>query len=63
MENMKKINKKYPVNYKDVLLRGICRNTKRLVIVIGYRIKRENRFITEPKGWSVDFTHYQEIYT
>lgn len=58
---MKKINKTYPVNYKDVLLSGINTLTNETVKVIGYRIKRENRFVTEPKGWCANFTHYMEL--
>jgi hypothetical protein len=58
---MKKINKKYPVNYKDVLLIGISKLTNKEIKVIGYRIKKEKRFITQPKGWFADFIHYIEI--
>jgi hypothetical protein len=58
---MKKINKIYPINRKDVLLIGIHTLTNETVKVVGYRIKNENRFVTPPKGWSVDFTHYKEI--
>jgi len=58
---MKKINKKYPTNRKEVLLSGTCTLTNEEVKVIGYRIKRENRFVTSAKGWGVDFTHYIEL--
>jgi len=46
---MKKINKVFPINHKDVLLSGINTLTNENVKVIGYRIKREDRFITPPK--------------
>ena len=58
---MKKINKTYPVSNKEVLLRGINTLTNEIITVIGYRIKREKRFITSPKGWCVNFTHYSEL--
>lgn len=58
---MKIINKKYPVNNQDVLLIGKHSLTNETVNVVGYRLKTENRFITSPKGWSVNFTHYQEL--
>jgi hypothetical protein len=58
---MKKINKVYPINRKDVLLSGINTLTNEKVKVIGYRIKSEKRFVTPPKGWCVNFTHYEEL--
>jgi hypothetical protein len=59
--NMKKINKVYPINRQDVLLYGINNINNENIKIIGYRIKKENRFITPPKGWLVNFTHYEQI--
>jgi hypothetical protein len=58
---MYKINKKYPINYEDVLLYGINLLTNEHITTIGYRVKIEDRFITPPNGWMVNFTHYNKL--
>jgi len=43
--SLKKVNKKYPKNREDCLLLGKSSINGELLLTIGYRIKKEKRFV------------------
>jgi hypothetical protein len=55
-----KFKEKKPRSGVSVLVKGKSSDFGK-VIVIGYYHKRENRFITNSKGWNVDFKLWQSL--